>query len=67
MTLFYICLNLTASVAALSLETPPPLPKLIILPFKEGFLANKSDKSKYINIINILLLKDTCVCVCGSV
>lgn len=66
MTLFNVCLNLTDSVAALSLKKNPH--KLIILPFKEGSLANKSDESKYVNIINILLQKHVqrhvCVCVC---
>lgn len=31
--------------------------KWIVLPFKEGFLANQSNESKYVNIINILLQK----------
>jgi len=57
MALFYICLNLTASVAALSQKKTQNPHQLIILPFKKDFLANKSDESKYANVINILFQK----------
>lgn len=46
-----------------------PSPKLTILLSRRGFLVNKSDDGKYVNIISILLLKYVwiCVCVCVNV
>lgn len=63
-TFFYICLNLMASVATLSPKKKPASPhRWIILPFREGFPANKSGESKYVNGINILLQRHMHECV----
>lgn len=61
MTLFYVCLNLSFCGCFVTEKKPKqnnPYPhKWIVLPSREGFLANQSHESKYVNIINILLQK----------